>query len=205
MPEGLSASEVGRDIVAHAKHGGASDQGQPDRLVSILEAVLLSIVTIVAAWSGYSAAKWNTESSLKLAEATATRTEANRGFQKALTLRVGDATMFYTWFTAYIADDENDMRVAEKRFRPEYRVAFEAWLATDPFTNPNAPPGPQQMPQYEPGRGARVARNHECRRPLTDRNGETVDNFVRTAVILRACSSSSASAPSSHCERCDTP
>ena len=187
MPEGLSASEVGRDIVAHAKHGGASDQGQPDRLVSILEAVLLSIVTIVAAWSGYSAAKWNTESSLKLAEATATRTEANRAFQEALTLRVGDATMFNAWFTAYIADDENDMRVAEKRFRPEYRVAFEAWLATDPFTNPNAPPGPQQMPQYEP-EGEALARSLDREADALYQEGreagETADNFVRTTVVL---------------------
>ena len=42
------------------------------------------------------------------------------------------------------------MRVAEKRFRPQYRVAFVAWLATHPFTNPNAPAGPQLMPQYVP-------------------------------------------------------
>jgi hypothetical protein len=28
------------------------------------------------------------------------------------------------------------------------RVAFVAWLKTDPFTNPTAPPGPGYMPQY---------------------------------------------------------
>ena len=36
----------------------------------------------------------------------------------------------------------------EKRFRPEFRPAFEAWLATDPFNNPDAPPGPLYMPEY---------------------------------------------------------
>jgi hypothetical protein len=34
------------------------------------------------------------------------------------------------------------------RFRPEFRPAFEAWLTTAPFNNPNAPPGPLYMPQY---------------------------------------------------------
>jgi len=33
-------------------------------------------------------------------------------------------------------------------FRDELR-AFEAWLALDPFNNPNAPPGPLFMPQYK--------------------------------------------------------
>ncbi len=187
MPEGLSPSEVGKDIATHAKHGQANDQGPPDRLLPILEAVLLSVVTITAAWSGYSAAKWNTESSLKLASATATRSKANRAFQEALTLRNTDASMFNAWFAAYIAEDENDMRVAEKRFRPEYRVAFDAWLATDPFTNPNAPPGPQQMPQYKPA-GEALARELDQEADALYQEGreagETADDYVRTTVIL---------------------
>ena len=27
-------------------------------------------------------------------------------------------------------------------------LAFEAWVATDPFSNPEAPPGPSFMPEY---------------------------------------------------------
>ena len=36
-----------------------------------------------------------------------------------------------------------------RRFRPQFRVAFNAWLATDPQHNPNAPPAPTYMPQYK--------------------------------------------------------
>jgi hypothetical protein len=32
--------------------------------------------------------------------------------------------------------------------RPEFRPTFNAWLALDPFHNPNAPAGPLFMPQY---------------------------------------------------------
>jgi hypothetical protein len=184
VPESLSASEVGKEIGHHAAHGNGRP---PDRLVSILEATLLSIVTIVAAWSGYSAAKWGTESSLKLAKASATRTEANRSFQESLTFRAEDATMFNAWFAAYLAGDENDMRVAEKRFRPEYRVAFDAWLATNPFTNPDAPPGPQQMPVYKPA-GEALSRKLDLQADQLyregQRAGETGDQYVRTTVIL---------------------
>ena len=35
-----------------------------------------------------------------------------------------------------------------RRFTPDYRKAFDAWLATDPLHNPKAPPGPGYMPGY---------------------------------------------------------
>ena len=35
-----------------------------------------------------------------------------------------------------------------RRFSPEYRTAFVAWLKTAPFTTPSAPPGPGYMPEY---------------------------------------------------------
>jgi hypothetical protein len=188
MPEGLSASEAGKEIGHHATHVGMGGEGhRPDRLISILEATLLSIVTIVAAWSGYSAAKWGTESSLKLAQASATRVEANRAFQESLTFRAADASTFNAWFSAHLAGDENGMRVAERRFRPEYQVAFEAWLATDPFTNPDAPPGPQSMSVYEPA-GEALSRKLDLQADQLYREGhdagETGDNYVRTTVIL---------------------
>jgi hypothetical protein len=178
VPEGLSAAE-------HSKHAGGHDRH--DRAISIGEALLLSIVTIVAAWSGYSAAKWGTESSLALAEASATRTKANRQFQESLEYRVGDATTFNAWFDAYITGDEEAIEVAERRFRPEFRVAFEAWIATDPFENPDAPPGPQAMPEYVP---TGLARSRELDAQADEffteghEAAETADNYVRTTVIL---------------------
>ena len=188
MPEGLSAIEVGKEIGEHAEHArGHRGGGRGDRLVSVMGALLLSIVTIVAAWSGYSAAKWGTESSLKLAKASATRTQANRSFQESLTVRTADGILFNSWFAAYLTHNPNAMRVAVNRFRPEYRVAFVAWLATHPFTNPNAPAGPQEMPQYIPTGEARSraldtsADNYYAEGQDA---AETGDEYVRVTVIL---------------------
>jgi hypothetical protein len=181
--EGLSPIEVGREIAEHAKH----DHVTHDRLVSIAEALLLAVVTVVAAWSGFSAAKWGTESSLDLAKASATRAKANRSFQQALTFRAADASFFNAWFTAHIAGNANGARVARRRFRPQYRVAFDAWLATKPFANLNAPPGPQQMPQYKPT-GEAASRRLDARADAYYADGqnaaETSDEYIRTTVIL---------------------
>jgi len=190
VAEGLSATEVGKEIGSHAEHAREHAGGlihRHDRLLTIVEAVLLSVVTITAAWSGYSAAKWQTESSLKLAKASATRAEANRAFEEALTLRAQDASNFNAWFTAYLAGRKTEARVAEKRFRPEYDVAFRAWLATRPFTNPNAPKGPQYMPQYKPTGAAESARLDAQANAYYAAGAHAAghaDDYIRVTVIL---------------------
>jgi hypothetical protein len=149
--------------------------------------VILSIVAIVAAWSGFSAAKWSTESSLELAKAATTRAQANRAFQEALTLRVGDSTTFNAWFGAYVNGNRRAATVAERRFRPEYRVAFDAWMATHPFTNPHAPPGPAYMPQYKPTGEAEAAEldaTADERYAAGQHAARTADDYIRATVIL---------------------
>jgi hypothetical protein len=190
VPEGLSPSEVGKEIREHAEQlveRGETQLHRHDRLVSIAEAVLLAIVALTAAWAGYSAAKWGTESSLKLAKASATRTKANRGFQQAYAARSQDAANFNAWYAAYLAGNKNAMRVAEKRFRPNYDLAFRAWLATKPFTNLNAPRGPQYMPQYRP-LGLDIANHLDAQADAYYAQGqhaaETGDKYIRVTVIL---------------------
>jgi hypothetical protein len=52
---------------------------------------------------GYSVSKWSTESSLKLAKASAERTKASRAYEESLTLRSQDAVNINPWFTGCIA------------------------------------------------------------------------------------------------------
>jgi hypothetical protein len=190
VPEGLSATEVGKEIGSHAQHAAAHGEQlihRHDRLLTIVEAVLLSVVTLTAAWSGYSAAKWETHSSLSLSKASTERSKANRAYQQSLTLRAQDAANFNAWFAAYLGGKPREELVAEKRFRPEYDTAFRAWLATRPFRNPNAPKGPQYMPQYRP-RGAAEAVGLDARADRYYAEGEraatTGDKYIRVTVIL---------------------
>ncbi len=188
MPEGLSADEVGKEIAGHAQHNDeGGDHDLHDRIVSIAEAVLLSIVALLAAWSGYAAAKWSTESRVSLAEASTARTKANRANLDAIELRNFDSSTFEAWFAAYTAHDQRAMALAEHRFRPAFRVAFEAWRATKPESKPNAPRGPTYMPQYrQPGVGKGKALDEQADEAFAAgaTAGERSDKYVRTTVFL---------------------
>lgn len=188
MPEGLSPQEVGKEIAGHA---GESDQEaaseRRDRIVSIAEAVLLSIVALLAAWSGYAAAKWSTESRVGLAEASAARTKANRADLSAMELRDFDSSTFEAWFAAYTANNKQAMALAVRRFRPGFRVAFDAWRATKPETNPHAPRGPTYMPQYrqpELRKGRALDTQADQAFASGAKAGETSDKYVRSTVYL---------------------
>jgi hypothetical protein len=188
MPEGLSPQEVGKEIAEHSKDKGEGDAHERhDRIVSIAEAVLLSIVALMAAWSGYAAAKWSTESRVGLAEASAARTKANRANLQAIELRNFDSSTFEAWFTAYTAHNQQAMALAEHRFRPEFRVAFNAWRATKPETNPSAPRGPTYMPQYhQPGLEEGRALDRQADEAFAEGQtaGETSDKYIRATVFL---------------------
>jgi hypothetical protein len=188
MPEGLSPAEVGKEIAGHKKHAAAhAADGHRDRWLSVIEAVLLSLVAVLAAYSGYAAAKWSTESSVTLATASAQRTKANRADLEALVTRTLDSATFNAWFTAFTADDANAERLAARRMRPGYRPAFNAWLATDPEHNAKAPPGPAYMPQYIIPQDA-AARAFDARADAAFTRGAaagaTADKYIRETVFL---------------------
>jgi hypothetical protein len=196
VPEGVSAAEVGKEIAEHKEHAehaahGAHGEEHHTRneLISIVEAVILSIVALLAAWSGYSAAKWGTHSSLALAKASTTRGKANLADVEANQIRTLDSVTFNAVETAYTSGDARVFRVAVARLRPGYRPAFEAWIATHPLRNPKAPPDPSYMPQYRVPQQAQ-ARTLNARADALFAEGEssanTEDKYVRLTVLLAA-------------------
>lgn len=119
-----------------------------ERWFEVVTAVMLGVVAVATAWSGYQAARWSGEQSADYARAGALRVEATRASTLGGQLRLYDLTMVNSWMAAYVEGETELARLFERRFRPEFRPTFQAWLALDPFNNPNAPPGPLFMPQY---------------------------------------------------------
>jgi len=186
MPEGLSPLEANKELQHHQKHAEAPE-GRGGRWLQISEAVVLALVTLTAAWSGFAAAKWGTQSRLELAAASSARTQANRADYTALSLRNFDAATFNAWFLAYTLDKREKMAVAERRFRPELKVAFDAWMATRPDTNPDAPQGPTYMPEYRLAAAAQATALDAAADRHTELGthaGVVGDNYVRITVVL---------------------
>ena len=157
--------------------------------MQICEAALLALVTITAAWAGYSAARWGTASRVQIAQSSTLRALANRDDLAALSLRNFDASTFNAWFIAFTLNSPQKEVIAERRFRPAFRVAFNAWLATDPLHNPNAAPGPTYMPQYkQPVQAQANALDNAASAKFQAGNqaGLTGDNYVRITVFLAA-------------------
>jgi hypothetical protein len=188
MPEGLSTPEVAKSIGEHAHASAGSDQSSGRvRAATIIEAALLAIVAVLAAYSGYASSKWSTESRLDLARASTARIQGATATAEADTNRNFDASTFNAWFTAKVAGNQQQMAVAQRRFRPPFRVAFDAWIATDPDNNPNAPPGPTYMPEYKQPELAKASvLNAKATRLLSKGSTDAghADDYVLTTVYL---------------------
>jgi membrane protease YdiL (CAAX protease family) len=126
-----------------------TSQQRTDRWFQVFTAILLGVVAVVTAWSGYQATRWAGEQSTLYAQASALRVVATRDSTLAGQLKLYDFIAVNNWLTAYTQGNTKLANIFERRFSAELRPAFEAWLATNPFNNPNAPAGPLFMPQYK--------------------------------------------------------
>jgi hypothetical protein len=198
VAEGLDPIEAGKQLHEHgdghrdgdgAGDGNGEGAGRNSRIVQICEAVLLALVTITAAWAGYSAARWNTSSRVDIAASATLRNLATRADLEAMSQRNFDSATFNAWFIAFTLNSKAKERVAVRRFRPIFRTAFDAWMATDPLHNKNAPPGPTYMPQYKlPAQAKANALDRAASEKFATGNhdGTVGDDYVRITVFLAA-------------------
>jgi hypothetical protein len=124
-------------------------QKRTERWFEVITAIMLGVVAVATAWSGYQGARWGGVQSTDYTKAGALRVESTRNTTLAGQLMLYDVSIFNQWLNAYSHGETQLASIYERRFRPEFRPAFQAWLTTDPFNNPNALPGPLLMPQYK--------------------------------------------------------
>ncbi len=186
MPETISNIELAHRIHEQGHHGGGSHP-QRQEWLEILEAVVLAAVAVLTAWSGYQAARWDAESAKAYARASATTVESQEQQTLAGQDHLYDVTTFDSWIESKLRGEHAIAAEFERRFRPEFAVAYAAWLKTDPLHDPKAPPGPSFMPEYRSlhreraNELAREARGYFERGVATR---ETGDDYVRITVIL---------------------
>ena len=175
---------------------GASEQKTPpeehavwEELIEIIEVTVLALVAFATAWSGYQAARWNGQQSLLYGTASAYRFQADAAATVGGQMLQADAAVFTAWLQATAAHDSKLAALYVRRFTTDYRTAFQAWLKTDPFTNPNAPAGPARVSQYR--NPYLVEAGHLNNRAAaafaqgTAARG-TSDNYVRDTVLFAA-------------------
>jgi hypothetical protein len=188
MPEGNINAEVADHLRGHDRSEGRQSRRRIE-ITEIIEAVVLGLVALATAWSGYQAAKWDGESALEYAEASRLNVEAQQMRTESTQYLQYNADTLDSWLQATTSGNEELAALLENRFTPEYKEAFEAWVETDPLTDPDAPPGPGFMPEFEDSRAERAAETEEEAHhafALGVETRATAEKYVRITVILAA-------------------
>jgi hypothetical protein len=188
MPESGGANiEIAHKLNEVEEKHGAPHSSRWVQMLEILEAIVLASVAIATAWSGYQAARWDGRQDELYENSTKLRVEAqgaqNRGGQE----QIYDASSVAEWLKAAAAHDKTLVQVFERRFRPEFRPAFEAWRNTDPLTNPNSPPGPMMMPEYRNADLESAAKLSQEASAMFEEGSKargTSDDYVHATVLL---------------------
>ena len=139
-------------VHVHAPHE-LSEPGEAvtsrERILEIVAALLLSFATVGIAWSGYQAAKWSGIQARRYTQASTARSLANQAATLAAQDRTQDLLNFNRWLEVTTDGNTELANLYQRRFRPEFLPAFDAWLAGDPLHNAQAIASPLLEPQYK--------------------------------------------------------
>jgi hypothetical protein len=186
MPETTSNVEFAHRIQEHG-HSGSGGHPHRGQWLEILEAAVLASVAVLTAWSGYQAARWDAKSAANYAKASATTVQAQAQAALAGQENLYDITTFGSWIAARTRGEDKVAAIFERRFRPEYVTAFQAWMKLDPLNNPQAPPGPSFMPEYKLAKREQAKTLAEEAHRLYEQGvqaRERGDEYVRITVVL---------------------
>jgi hypothetical protein len=165
-------------------------QGQGDRFdrwIEFISAIVLALATALTAWCGYQAAQWDGEQVRSYTEAVASQVEAARLDGQAATQTSIEVGLFLRWAEALSVSNEDYADFLYQRFLPALATASDAWLATEPLTNPAAPPSPFAMPEYSlpESQAAQASRDlAELQFAQANEYNEISDRFVLLTVLF---------------------
>lgn len=133
--------------VPHLHH--EIEEGVAHDWLEIIAAVLLALATVASAWSAYQSATWGGLEAEKFAEANTNRIHSSVAKEAADQHHTCDVAVFSDFVYAY-ADGNTELTEFYQThlFSEELKEAMEAWFATSPFSNPDAPRSPFEMSEY---------------------------------------------------------
>ncbi|WP_240138944.1 hypothetical protein [Streptomyces sp. MUM 178J] len=205
-PEGPGEPGEREGTEAPEEKAGEEKAGEKKEMPGWLELTLTVVIALAAvgtAWAGFQSAKWSGVQANSYASASATRTESTRNSTEAGQFVTIDVIMFTQWLSLlnqeileggaerpdgqYVPDPDRASGALFERFRSEFKPAMQAWLATRPLQNPDAPSTPFAMPEYQ------LATLQEAVKQLNEAEdlsakarqaNQRSDNYVLTAVLF---------------------
>jgi hypothetical protein len=142
-----------------------SGAGRPAWLEPLAIAII-AIAAILTAWTAFQHAKWSGVQASEFLQASSAGTAATQATTVASLDRTVDVGIFLQWLQSvrddmdagladpakgpYVADPNTLSGFIALRFRPEFKPAFDAWIASRPLLSSDRPSTPFELPQYSP-------------------------------------------------------
>jgi hypothetical protein len=189
--------------MSHAREDEQLILGASDR-IELIATIVMALAAIATAWSAFQATKWGGIMAIEFSSANATRVESSKADGLANTQRTVDVNVFTSWLDA-VAEEIKTGEIPPvsdagydplpgtlsafyfDRMRPEFKVALDAWLTTDPLNEGGAPPSPFVMEEYQlaAAREAEqlVTESEVHRQDALDAN-QNGDNYVLSTVLF---------------------
>lgn len=158
-----------------------------ERGLEVVSAALMSVATVATAWCAYQSAEWGGEQAFLLGESQRAGREADLHATLAQQRRSLDVAVFMEWIGGIATGNEPLTEFYAERFPPHLKTAVDAWLATEPRTNPEAPLHPFAMEEYripEDTTVARAAAESEEWWTAAREADENGDRFVLLTVVF---------------------
>jgi hypothetical protein len=162
-------------------------EGRRADWVEIVAMLLLALGAVATAWSSYQVNRWNGEQAKTSAQVNAARIDAARASGRANAETQVDVATFTQWVDAYARGETELTDFYRTRFREEFRPAFEAWLASRPLENPDAPLTPFALPEYQLASAAEAERLDERAEELAAQARDYIQrgsNYVLCVVLF---------------------
>jgi len=161
-----------------------------ERRLELAATVLLALAAVATAWASYQSSRWHGKQAEAQSASIAARVESTKSANVANRQVQIDVALFTQWVDAYATGETELADFYRRRFRDEFEPAFEAWIATRPLRNSEAPLSPFALPEYtlaatteaEQHEAAAAAASHRVRVDI-----QRADNYV-LAVVLFAVS-----------------
>lgn len=143
-----SLSERANADARQQTEAGARPIASWDRRSNMLAVVLMALATLGSSWSAYQSSLWNGIQIFHLNDAAKLSRDADEKTTVAGQQRGLDTALFVLCARDFFEGKRLQVEFILRRMRPDFRQAVEAWMATEPRTNPDAPSTPFAMPQY---------------------------------------------------------
>jgi hypothetical protein len=167
----------------------ATRPARADHRLELAATVLLAMAAVATAWSSYQSSRWHGQQAQTQSASIAARVESTRAADVANRQAQIDVALFTQWVDAYARDESELAAFYLERFREEFAPAFDAWVATRPLRNPDAPLSPFALPEYKLAATAEAAALEERAAAASQNVGtyiQRADNYVLAVVLFAA-------------------